>query len=108
MVEPAVATAAYAYHGSRLVETRIATRISGPPKVGTGELSRIARKKSPNAPKWRNMEKIECPRFELWRTTLSIGRSGGGPFHDSRESPTSGSLAFQPDLAAFALNMQHG
>src|SRR5579871_1608147 len=51
IVEPTVATTGYTYHGSRCVDTRIATRMSGPPKVGTGELSRIARKKSPNAPK---------------------------------------------------------
>src|SRR5438270_6703297 len=29
--------------------------MSGPPNVGSGELSRIARKKSPSAPKWRNI-----------------------------------------------------
>ena len=30
--------------------------MSGPPNVGRGELSRIARKRSPSAPKWRNIE----------------------------------------------------
>jgi len=33
----------------------------GTAKVGRGELSRIARKKSPSAPKWRNIEVTPCP-----------------------------------------------
>jgi len=35
--------------GSRWVAARIAVKMSGPPKVGRGELSRIAREKSPSA-----------------------------------------------------------
>jgi hypothetical protein len=34
----------------------------GGSKVGNGELSRIVRKKSPNAPKWPNIEVTLCPR----------------------------------------------
>jgi hypothetical protein len=44
------------------VAARIAIRMSGPAKVGRGELSRIARKKSPNAPKWRKVEVRLRPR----------------------------------------------
>src|SRR5277367_2027602 len=62
IADPMVATMAYSYQGLRRVETRMATRMSGPPKVGTGELSRIVRKKSPNAPRWRNTEKTVRPR----------------------------------------------
>jgi hypothetical protein len=72
IVDPIVATAAYSYHGLRRVETRIARRISGPPKVGTGELSRIVRKKSPNAPRWRNIERHERPRFAFWSRIFKI------------------------------------
>jgi hypothetical protein len=61
MTDPAVATAAYSYHGLRWVAARIAVKMSGPPNVGRGELSRIARKKSPSAPKWRNIELRLCP-----------------------------------------------
>src|SRR5580692_5495236 len=38
----------------------MAVRISGPPKVGIGELSRIARKKSPSAPKCRRVAAKLC------------------------------------------------
>jgi len=48
MADPAVATAAYSYHGLRWAAARMAVRISGPPNVGKGELSRMARKNSPN------------------------------------------------------------
>ncbi len=61
MTEPAVATAAYSYQGLRWLAARIAVRISGPPNVGSGELSKMARKKSPNAPKWRNIDVTLCP-----------------------------------------------
>jgi hypothetical protein len=49
--------------------------MSGPPNVGSGELSRIARKKSPNAPKWRNIEAKLRPRADLavWRRTFNLG-----------------------------------
>src|SRR5207253_8139914 len=49
--------------------------MSGPPNVGSGELSRIARKKSPSAPKWRNIEVTPCPRFRLafWMKTFNMG-----------------------------------
>src|SRR5690349_9779387 len=49
--------------------------MSGPPNVGSGELSRIARKKSPNAPKWRNIEAKLRPRTGLavWRRTFNMG-----------------------------------
>jgi hypothetical protein len=40
ITDPAVATAAYSYHGSRWVAARIAVKMSGAPKVGRGELSR--------------------------------------------------------------------
>src|ERR1039458_2648631 len=56
VTDPAVATAAYSYPGSRWRAARIAVKMSGPPNVGRGELSRIARKRSPSAPKWRNIE----------------------------------------------------
>src|SRR5579864_4931872 len=49
--------------------------MSGPPNVGTGELSRIARKKSPNAPKWRNIEAKLRPRagVAVWKRTFNMG-----------------------------------
>jgi len=56
ITDPAVATAAYSYQGLRWVAARIAVKMSGPPNVGRGELSSIARKKSPSAPRWRNIE----------------------------------------------------
>src|SRR5665213_3731080 len=71
MVDPAVATATYSYHGLGRVVTRIARRIAGPPKVGTGQLSRIARKKSPRAPRCRNTERNERPRPVFWRITFN-------------------------------------
>src|SRR5438552_18426303 len=73
--DPAVATAAYSYHGLRWLAARIAVRMSGPPNVGRGELSRIARKKSPSAPKWRNIEVTPCPRFRLafWMKAFNMG-----------------------------------
>jgi hypothetical protein len=67
-----VATAAYSYHGSRRAATRIARRISGPPKVGTGELSRMVRKNSPSAPRWRNVERNERPGFAFWSRVLNM------------------------------------
>jgi hypothetical protein len=60
ITDPAVATAAYSYDGLRWLAARIAVKMSGPPNVGSGELSRMARKKSPNAPKWRNIEVTPC------------------------------------------------
>src|SRR5579863_8498686 len=51
--DPAVAIAAYSYQGLRWLAERTAVRMSGPAKVGMGELSRIARKKRPNAPRCR-------------------------------------------------------
>src|SRR5712691_12989816 len=51
MTDPAVAVAAYSYQGSRWLADKTAVRMSGAPKVGIGELSRIARKKSPRAPR---------------------------------------------------------
>src|SRR5438445_4582769 len=73
--DPTVATAAYSYHGLRWLAARIAVRMSGPPNVGSEELSRIARKKSPSAPKWRNIEVTPCPRFRLafWMKTFNMG-----------------------------------
>src|ERR1700679_1414177 len=62
ITDPAVATAAYSYHGLRWLAARIAVKMSGPPNVGSGELSRMARKKRPNAPKWRNIEVTPWPR----------------------------------------------
>jgi hypothetical protein len=58
--------------------------MSGPPKVGSGELSRIARKKSPNAPKWRNIEVMLCPLSGLavWKRTFSIGDGSKGLLAD--------------------------
>src|ERR1700724_3687222 len=49
--------------------------MSGPPNVGSGELSRIARKKSPNAPKWRNIEAKLRKRTGLavWRRMFNMG-----------------------------------
>src|SRR5580700_7813852 len=76
MVDPTVATATYSYHGLRRVVTRMASRISGPPKVGTGELSRIVRKNSPSAPRWRNLDRTECPRVAFWSRTFSMGHRG--------------------------------
>jgi hypothetical protein len=54
----------------------MARRMSGPPKVGTGELSRIARKKSPRAPKWRNVERNERRRFAFWSRTFNMDERG--------------------------------
>src|SRR5271169_136864 len=51
MTEPAVATNAYSYQGSRWLAERIAVRMSGPANVGSGELSRMAREKRPRAPR---------------------------------------------------------
>src|SRR5437667_3239623 len=53
--------------------------MSGPPNVGRGELSRIARKKSPSAPKWRNIEVTPCPRFRLafWMKRIAIKPESG-------------------------------
>ena len=75
ITDPTVATAAYSYHGLRWLAARIAVRMSGPPNVGRGELSRIARKKSPSAPKWRNIEVTPCPRFRLafWMKAFNMG-----------------------------------
>src|ERR1700681_2871535 len=74
MADPAVATAAYSYHGLRWAAARMAVRISGPPNVGKGELSRIARKNSPSAPKWRNIEAMLRPLFglALWMRTFNM------------------------------------
>src|ERR1035437_4180790 len=49
--------------------------MSGPPNVGSGVLSRIARKNSPSTPKWRNIEAKLCPRFggAFWIKTFSMG-----------------------------------
>src|SRR5580704_17588074 len=56
MTDPAVAVAAYSYQGSRWAADSTAVRMSGPLKVGMGELSRMAMKKSPNAPRWTRVE----------------------------------------------------
>jgi len=47
---------------------------SGPPNVGREELSIIARKKSPNAPRWPNIEGMPCPRggVALWIKTMNV------------------------------------
>src|SRR5215469_15361629 len=50
---PAVAAPAYSYQGLRRLATRMARRMSGPPKVGSGVPSRIAKKNNPNAPRCR-------------------------------------------------------
>jgi len=69
ITDPAVATAAYSYHGLRWLAARIAVKMSGPPNVGSGELSTMAREKSPNAPKWWNIEVTPWPRRGVasWR-----------------------------------------
>src|ERR1017187_9016563 len=69
ITDPAVATAAYSYQGLRWLAARIAVKMSGPPNVGSGELSTMAREKSPNAPKWRNIEVKPWPRrgVACWR-----------------------------------------
>src|ERR1035437_6809280 len=69
ITDPAVATAAYSYHGLRWLAARIAVKMSGPPNVGSGELATMAREKSPNAPKWRNIEVKPWPRRGVasWR-----------------------------------------
>src|SRR5580658_228581 len=56
MTDPAVAMAAYSYQGSRCVADKTAVRMSGPLNVGMGELSRMAMKKRPSAPRWRRVE----------------------------------------------------
>src|SRR5271163_4834028 len=73
--DPAVATAAYSHQGLRWLPARIASRMSSPPKVGRGELSRIARKNRPNAPRCRKM-----------RVTFNIGNiaSRGGTISSRR------------------------
>jgi len=72
--DPAFATAAYSYYGLRWLAARIAVRMSGPPNVGRGELSTIARKKSPSAPKRRNIEVTPCPRRGrvFWMTNFNM------------------------------------
>src|ERR1017187_3288121 len=69
ITDPAVATAAYSYHGLRWLAARIAVKMSGPPNVGSGELSTMARENSPNAPKWRNIEVTPWPQRGVasWR-----------------------------------------
>ena len=69
ITDPAVATAAYSYHGLRWLAARIAVKMSGPPNVGSGELSTMAREKSPNAPKWWNIEVTPWPQRGVasWR-----------------------------------------
>src|SRR5579871_556904 len=44
----------------------MAVRMSGPAKVGIGELSRIARKKSPAAPRCRSVDNSVGLRLLLW------------------------------------------
>jgi hypothetical protein len=61
MTDPAVAVRAYSNHGPRWLAARIAVRMSGPAKVGSGELSRIARKNRPSAPRCRNLVAKLCP-----------------------------------------------
>ena len=55
--DPAVADAAYSYQRGLWLAARIAVRMSGPAKVGMGELSIIARAKSPAAPRWRSVDR---------------------------------------------------
>src|ERR1700744_6492352 len=50
-IEPAVAAVTYSYQGFRRLATSSTRRMSGPPNVGTGELSRTASENSPNAPR---------------------------------------------------------
>jgi hypothetical protein len=47
-------------------------RMSGPPKVGNGELSRMASENNPSAPRCRNTAKIVRCRGELWNRRFSI------------------------------------
>src|SRR5580692_8444990 len=54
--DPGVAQAAYSSQRSWRAADRTAVRMSGPPKVGMGELSRMARKKRPAAPRWRRVD----------------------------------------------------
>jgi hypothetical protein len=60
------------------VAASIAIRISGPPNVGIGELSRIARKKSPKAPKWLNIEVKLRPRT-VWMKAINNGNIAISP-----------------------------
>src|SRR5579864_3176403 len=53
MTDPAVAEAAYSHHNGRWLAARMAVTMSGPPNVGKGVLSRIARKNNPAAPRCR-------------------------------------------------------
>ena len=66
MTDPTVAVAAYSYQGLRWLADRMAVRMSGPPKVGMGELSRMARKKSPRAPRWRRVAAKVRDEGRLW------------------------------------------
>src|SRR5580693_9112025 len=80
ITDPAVATAAYSYQGFRWLAARIAIRMSGPPNVGSGELSRIARKKSPSAPRWVSIEVKLRPLagLRVWIRRFSMGDIGIG------------------------------
>src|SRR5579862_66730 len=61
--DPAVADAAYSYQRGRWLAARTAVRMSGPAKLGIGELSRMANPNSPAAPRCRRVViSVGCPR----------------------------------------------
>src|SRR5579862_382622 len=72
--DPPVAVAANSYHSGRWLAARMAVRISGPANVGIGELSRMARKKSPAAPRCRSVDRNVglARRREVCAIRLSI------------------------------------
>ena len=103
ITDPAVATAAYSYHGLRWLAARIAVKMSGPPNVGSGELSTMAREKSPNAPKWWNIEVKPWPRrgVACWRkmfNTNPLYQLCWAAFGSSRSSSGSYALRFSERL----------
>ena len=103
ITDPAVATAAYSYQGLRWLAARIAVKMSGPPNVGSGELSTMAREKSPNAPKWRNIEVKPSPRPGVapWRkmfNTNPLYQLCWAAFGSSRSSSGSYALRFSERL----------
>jgi hypothetical protein len=103
ITDPAVATAAYSYHGLRWLAARIAVKMSGPPNVGSGELSTMAREKSPNAPKWRNIEVKPWPQrgVACWRkmfNTNPLYQLCWAAFGSSRSSSGSYALRFSERL----------
>jgi hypothetical protein len=50
-------------------------KISGPPNVGSGELSRMARKNSPNAPRCRKNLVVLPRRLAAWTKSKNIWNS---------------------------------